>query len=66
LLADPAILNVQGEVLPVVVHRVQRQFQRMQLHSWPDEDHRSKLVLITRDLDPELLENWLRDDRLTV
>lgn len=66
LLRVKGILNVQGEPLPVVVHGVQHQFQRMQLHSWPDEDRRSKLVLITRDLDRELLENWLRDDRLAV
>jgi len=64
LLRVKGILNVQGEPQPVVVHGVQHQFQRMRLAEWPDEDRRSKLVLITRDLGRDVIESWLRDDRL--
>lgn len=64
LLRVKAILNVQGEPQPVVVHGVQHQFQRMRLAEWPDDDRRSKLVLITRDLGRDVIETWLRDDRL--
>ncbi|MGE4240991.1 CobW family GTP-binding protein [Ramlibacter sp.] len=64
LLRVKGILNVQGEPQPVVVHGVQHQFQRMRLAAWPDEDRRSKLVLIARDLDRKTIEAWLRDDRL--
>ena len=65
LLRVKGILNVEGEPLPVVVHGVQHQFQRMRLEKWPDDDRRSRLVLITRDLDRELVAGWLRDDALT-
>lgn len=65
LLRVKGILNVQGEPAPVVVHGVQHQFQRMRLNAWPDDDRRSRLVLITRDLDREFLVDWLRDDRLS-
>jgi G3E family GTPase len=64
LLRVKGILNVRGETQPVVVHGVQHQFQRMRLQAWPGDDRRSKLVLITRDLDRALIEDWLRDDRL--
>lgn len=64
LLRVKGILNVDGEPQPVVVHGVQHQFQRMRLAAWPDADRRSRLVLITRDLDHETLQGWLRDDRL--
>ncbi len=65
LLRVKGILNVAGEPLPVVVHGVQHQFQRMRLAAWPDADRRSKLVLITRDLSRELVAGWLRTDALS-
>jgi G3E family GTPase len=64
LLRVKGLLNVDGEPAPVVVHGVQHQFQRLRLEKWPDEDRRSKLVLITRGLKREFLADWLRDDRL--
>jgi G3E family GTPase len=65
LLRVKGLLNVDGEPAPVVVHGVQHQFQRLRLASWPDEDRRSKLVLITRGLERDFLADWLRDDRLS-
>lgn len=45
------ILNVEGEDRPVVVHGVQHVFHPpAALPEWPDADHRSRLVFITRDL----------------
>ncbi len=41
---------------PVVVHGVQHVFEQpRRLDAWPDDDHRSRLVVIARDLDPDLL-----------
>lgn len=47
--------------MPVVVHGVQQEFHRMRLAAWPDADRRSKLVLITRDLERNFLSDWLQD-----
>ena len=65
LLRVKGILNIAGEPRPVVVHGVQQQFQRTFLSAWPDDDRRSRLVLITRDLDRAFLADWLRADRLS-
>lgn len=41
---------------PVVVHGVQHYFHpSRKLDAWPDADHRSRLVVIARDLDPAVL-----------
>ncbi len=64
LLRVKGILHVEGEALPVVVHGVQHQFQRMRLDAWPDGDRQSRLVLIVRDLPRAVVEAWLRDDGL--
>ncbi|GGE27204.1 ATP-binding protein [Agaricicola taiwanensis] len=41
---------------PVVVHGVQHVFEApRRLEAWPDDDHRSRLVVIARDLHPALL-----------
>lgn len=57
------ILRVKGIVLPegfehpLLVHGVQHVFfPPRQLAGWPDEDHRSRLVLITRDIPAEALQ----------
>lgn len=60
LLRVKGILNVEGEPAPVVVHGVQHQFSRMRLDQWPTDDHRSKLVLIVRDLDARTIFNQLQ------
>ncbi len=57
-----AVLNLQGQRGPVVMHGVQHSFHppRM-LESWPDGDDRSsRLVFILRDLEPRVVEDGLR------
>jgi G3E family GTPase len=54
------VLNVIGEEGPVVVHGVQHIFHPpVSLPRWPDDDRRSRLVLIARNLDRQLVtETW--------
>lgn len=57
-----AVLNLQGQRGPVVLHGVQHSFHppRM-LESWPEGDDRSsRLVFILRDLEPRVVEDGLR------
>jgi G3E family GTPase len=55
------LLNVAGVDHPVVIHGVQHLFHPpARLAAWPDDDHRSRLVFITRDLDPALFDHTLR------
>jgi G3E family GTPase len=57
LLRVKGILNVAGEERPVAVHGVQHVFHPpARLPAWPNEDRRSRLVLITRDMDRAFLE----------
>ena len=45
---------------PVVIHGVQHMFHPpVQLDAWPDDDHRSRIVFITRDLGRDVVENML-------
>lgn len=56
----PKLLRLKGLVAladepdrPMVVHGVQHVIHMpVQLAAWPDDDHRSRLVLIVRDLEP--------------
>jgi len=42
---------------PIVVHGVQHVFHPVvQLPGWPDGDERTRIVLITRDLDPSAVQ----------
>ncbi len=60
LLRIKGILNIEDCAGPVVIHGVQHMFHPpMQLESWPDEDRRSQLVFITRDLEKEMFEHTL-------
>ncbi|HEX9462347.1 MAG TPA: GTP-binding protein [Alphaproteobacteria bacterium] len=60
LLRVKAILNIQGEPTPVAVHGVQHMFHPpARLPGWPDDDRRSKLVFITRDMERSFLEESL-------
>ena len=62
LLRFKAIVNLQGEPQPVVLHGVQHVlYPEVRLDHWPDEDHRSRFVFIVRDLDPAFIENLLAD-----
>ena len=60
LLRVKGVLNVAGEEGPVVVHGVQHIFHPpVTLPRWPDDDRRSRLVMIVRDLDQQLVaESW--------
>jgi G3E family GTPase len=56
-----AILNVAGQDRPVVVHGVQHLFHPpVLLPAWPDDDRRSRVVMIVRDISRAALENSLR------
>lgn len=62
LLRFKAIVNVLGEPHPVVLHGVQHVlYPEVTLEKWPDEDHRSRFVFITRDLDPAFVAKVLED-----
>ena len=57
LLRVKGILNVAGEENPVAVHGVQHVFHPpARLPAWPSADRRSRLVMITRDMDRAFLE----------
>lgn len=61
LLRIKGILNIDGSSTPVVVHGVQRVFHPpVNLPAWPTNDHRSKLVFITRDLTRNMIEPHIR------
>ena len=54
LLRLKGVLNVAGLDGPVAVHAVQHLFHPpVQLGAWPDDDRRSRIVFITRDLTEE-------------
>lgn len=56
LLRVKGILNLVDEAQPVVIHGVHHVFhQPVRLDRWRDADRRSRLVLIVRDLDVEIL-----------
>ena len=60
LLRIKGILNVVDQPGPVVVHAVQHLLHPIsRLRRWPSEDHRSKIVFITRNIPPEALRNSL-------
>ncbi|WP_343560684.1 CobW family GTP-binding protein [Kiloniella sp. b19] len=57
LLRIKGILNIDGDEKPIVIHGVQHVFHPpVALENWPDDDHRSKLVFIVRDLKKEMFE----------
>ena len=60
LLRVKGVLNIIGEDGPIIVHGVQHIFHPpVGLPRWPEGDRRSRLVLITRELDLEFVkESW--------
>ena len=62
LLRMKAVLNLEGEPGPVVLHGVRHSFHPPQrLARWPEGDDRSsRLAMILRDLDPAVMEQGLR------
>ncbi|HUA54479.1 MAG TPA: GTP-binding protein [Candidatus Sulfotelmatobacter sp.] len=61
LLRLKALINVKGNDKPVAVHGVQHLFHPpAELPDWPSDDRRSRIVLITRDMSREMLEDSLK------
>ncbi|TCV87341.1 CobW family GTP-binding protein [Sulfurirhabdus autotrophica] len=60
ILRVKGILNLKGKNTPTVIHGVQHiLYPPVELPAWPDEDHRSRLVVITYDLDKNIAEELL-------
>ena len=60
LLRIKGILNIAGREKPIAVHGVQHMFHDpAELAEWPDNDRRSRIVFITRDLDRSVIEDKL-------
>ena len=60
LLRIKGLINVVELDGPVVVHGVQHIFHpAVMLKEWPSQDHRSRIVFITRDIDESVLRNTL-------
>lgn len=57
LLRVKGLVAIEGSRRPYLVQGVQHVFSPpLRLDAWPSDDHRSRLVLITRDLDRSLVE----------
>lgn len=60
LLRLKGIANIETQEGPVALHAVQHVFHPpVPLPEWPDDDHRTKLVFITRDLGRKAVEDLL-------
>ena len=61
LLRVKGILNIKESETPLVIHGVQHLFHPpVTLPAWPDEDRRSRVVFITRDLSRQAVEGLLK------
>jgi len=62
LLRVKGIVNViEHPLRPMVIHGVQHIFHPpIQLDNWPSDDHRTRIVFITRDIDQDAIEETLR------
>jgi G3E family GTPase len=61
LLRLKAVLNIRDKEKPIVVHGVQHLFHApVELPDWPDDDRRSRIVLIVRDIPKQALEDGLK------
>lgn len=62
LLRMKAIVNIKGKANPLVLHGVQHLFYPpAELPDWPDDDHRSRFVFITADLEESFVAKLLED-----
>jgi G3E family GTPase len=60
LLRIKGLLNVEESETPIAVHGVQHMFHPpVQLPAWPDDDRRSRIVFITRDMTRDVVESML-------
>lgn len=56
------IIQLRGKEMPTVIHSVQHiLYPPAELAGWPDDDRRSRMVIITYDLDETALEKLIRD-----
>jgi G3E family GTPase len=62
LLRVKGIVNIiEHPSHPIVIHGVQHIFHPpIRLGGWPSDDHRTRIVFITRDIDQEVIEDTLR------
>ena len=61
ILRVKGLLNVEGSPRPIVIHGVQHLFHPpVQLEAWPTDDHRSRIVFITRDITRAKIETLFR------
>ncbi len=62
LLRIKGIVNVAGSDTPLAIHGVQHVFHPpAALPAWPDDDHRTRIVFITRDIGREAIVTLLDD-----
>jgi len=60
LLRIKGIVNILDEEQPIAIHGVQHVFHNpVRLPEWPSDDHRSKIVFITRGIEPGVIEQSL-------
>ncbi len=60
LLRIKGIVNIKGEARPIAIHGIQHLFHNpVRLPEWPDDDRRSRIVFITRDLERQVIEKSL-------
>ncbi len=60
LLRMKGIVNIEGETTPIVIHAVQHVFHPpARLPKWPDDDHSTRIVFITRNIAQEPLAKTL-------
>ncbi len=60
LLRIKGIVDIEGQDGPIAVHGVQHLFHDpVRLPGWPDDDHRSRIVFITRGIERETIEKPL-------
>ena len=64
LLRIKGIVGVAGRDKPIAIHGVQHLFHDpVELPGWPDGDTSTRIVFITRDLEPEVVEEMLEEMR---
>ena len=62
ILRAKGIINLIGQPLPCVLHVVQHLiYPTVQLPAWPDDDHRTHLVFIVRDLEEDFVRQTLHN-----
>ena len=60
MLRVKGLVNVLGHDRPIVLHAVQHMIHEpVQLDRWPDDDHRTRIVFITRGVEPIALRDML-------